>query len=114
MGAAGSTDGFPAAGHDHVQEGVIDRFRSLPMAPSAVLTGRTCSDVVNNVILLGVTWLTGLLVGWRIHTSVGEALAGYLLLLLFAYAISWVLAWVGLLTPSVEVLNQASSTVIFR
>ena len=98
---------------DDVQKGIIDRFRSLPMAPSAVLTGRTVSDVVNNVIVLVVMSLTGLLVGWRINTSFGEALAGYLLLLLFAYAISWVMAFVGLLIPSVEVLNQASFIVIF-
>jgi ABC-2 type transport system permease protein len=98
---------------DDVQKGIIDRFRSLPMAPSAVLTGRTLSDVINNVIVLVVMSLTGLIVGWRIHTSFGEALLGYLLLLLFAYAISWVMAWVGLLIPSVEVLNQASFIVIF-
>jgi ABC-2 type transport system permease protein len=98
---------------DDVQKGIIDRFRSLPMAPSAVLTGRTVSDVVNNVIVLVVMSLTGLIVGWRIRTSVVEALGGYLLLLLFAYAISWVMAWVGLLIPSVEVLNQASFIVIF-
>ena len=98
---------------DDVQKGIIDRFRSLPMAPSAVLTGRTLSDVINNVIVLVVMSLTGLLVGWRIHTSPLEALGGYLLLLLFAYAVSWVMAWVGLLIPSVEVLNQASFIVIF-
>ena len=98
---------------DDVQKGIIDRFRSLPMAPSAVLTGRTVSDVANNVIVLVVMSLTGLLVGWRIRTSFVEALGGYLLLLLFAYAISWVMAWVGLLIPSVEVLNQASFIVIF-
>ncbi|SDU97882.1 ABC transporter efflux protein, DrrB family [Microlunatus sagamiharensis] len=98
---------------DDVQKGIVDRFRSLPMAPSAVLTGRTLSDVINNVIVLVVMSLTGLLVGWRIHTSVLEALDGYVLLLLFAYAISWVMAWVGLLIPSVEVLNQASFIVIF-
>jgi ABC-2 type transport system permease protein len=98
---------------DDVQKGIIDRFRSLPMAPSAVLTGRTLSDVINNVIVLVVMSLSGLLVGWRIHTSLPEALGGYLLLLLFAYAVSWVMAWVGLLIPSVEVLNQASFIVIF-
>ena len=98
---------------DDVQKGIIDRFRSLPMAPSAVLTGRTLSDVINNVIVLVVMSLTGLLVGWRIHTSFFEALGGYLLLLLFAYAVSWVMAFVGLLIPSVEVLNQASFIVIF-
>ncbi|HEY0239767.1 MAG TPA: ABC transporter permease [Friedmanniella sp.] len=98
---------------DDVQKGIIDRFRSLPMAPSAVLTGRTLSDVINNVIVLVVMSLTGLVVGWRIHTSFFEALGGYLLLLLFAYAVSWVMAFVGLLIPSVEVLNQASFIVIF-
>ena len=98
---------------DDVQKGIIDRFRSLPMAPSAVLSGRTFSDVVNNVIVLVVMSLTGLLVGWRIRSSFLEALGGFLLLLVFAYAISWIMAWVGLLVPSVEVINQASFIVIF-
>lgn len=98
---------------DDVQKGIIDRFRSLPMAPSAVLSGRTLSDVVNNVIVLVVMSLTGLLVGWRIRSSLLEALTGYILLLLFAYAISWVMAWVGLLVPSVDVFNQATFIVIF-
>jgi ABC transporter DrrB family efflux protein len=98
---------------DDVQKGIIDRFRSLPMAPSAVLTGRTLSDVVNNIIVLVVMSLTGLLVGWRIRGSFWEAAAGYAILLVFAYAISWVMAYVGLLVPSVEVVNQASFIVIF-
>jgi ABC-2 type transport system permease protein len=98
---------------DDVKKGIIDRFRSLPMAPSAVLTGRTMSDVVNNVLVLVVMSLTGLLVGWAIHSSVGEAAAGFALLILFAYAISWVMAWLGLLVPSVEVFNNATFIVIF-
>jgi len=98
---------------DDVKKGIIDRFRSLPMSPSAVLTGRTLSDVVNNVIVLVVMSLTGLLVGWRIHTSVVEAATGYLLLLVFAYAISWVMAWVGMLVPGPEVFNNASFIVVF-
>ncbi len=98
---------------DDVQKGIIDRFRSLPMAPSAVLTGRTLSDVVNNVIVLLVMSLTGLIVGWRIRSSLLEAVAGYGILILFAYAISWVMAWVGLLVPSPEVFNQATFIVIF-
>ncbi|WP_300015232.1 ABC transporter permease [Pseudonocardia sp.] len=102
-----------AAMAEDVRKGIVDRFRSLPMAPSAVLTGRTLSDVLNNVIVLIVMSLTGLLIGWRINTSVGEALAGFLLLLLFAYAISWVMAWVGLLVPSPEVVNNASFIVTF-
>ncbi|HTZ43442.1 MAG TPA: ABC transporter permease [Jatrophihabitans sp.] len=98
---------------DDMKKGIIDRFRSLPMSRSAVLVGRTTSDVGNNVIVIVVMSLTGLLVGWRIRSSAGEALAGFLLLLLFAYAISWIMAWVGLLVPSPEVVNNASFMVIF-
>lgn len=98
---------------DDVQKGIIDRFRSLPMSRTAVLTGRTLSDVVNNVLVLVVMSLTGLLVGWRIRSSFLDAVAGYLVLIVFAYAISWVMAYVGLLVPSVEVVNQASFIVIF-
>jgi len=98
---------------EDIQKGIVDRFRTLPMSPSAVLTGRTLSDVVNNVIVLIVMGLTGLLVGWRINTSVGEALLGFLLLLVFAYAISWIMAWVGMLVPTPEVVNNASFVIIF-
>ena len=98
---------------EDVQKGIIDRFRTLPMSPSAVLAGRTLSDVVNNVLVLIVMSLTGLLVGWRITTSVLDALAAYLLLLAFAYAISWIMAWIGLIVPSPEVVNNAAFVVIF-
>lgn len=98
---------------EDVKKGIIDRFRSLPMSGSAVLFGRTLSDVVNNVIVLVVMSLTGLVVGWRIRTSVAEALLGFLLLLLFAYAFSWIMAWIGMLVPSPEVVNNASFIVIF-
>jgi len=98
---------------DDMKKGIIDRFRSLPMSRSAVLIGRTGSDVANNVLIITVMSLTGLLVGWRIRSSVGEAIAGFLLLLVFAYAISWIMAWVGLIVPSVEVVNNASFVVIF-
>ena len=98
---------------EDVRKGLIDRFRSLPMAPSAVLTGRTFSDLVNNVLVLLVMSLTGLVVGWRIRGSVGEAVLGYLVLLAFAYAISWIMAWVGMLVPSPEVVNNAAFIIIF-
>ena len=98
---------------EDVKKGILDRFRSLPMSPSAVLSGRTLSDVLNNVIVLVVMGLTGLLVGWRIRTSVLEALGGFVLLLVFAYAISWVMAWIGMLVPSPEVVNNASFIIIF-
>lgn len=98
---------------DDIQKGIIDRFRSLPMAQGSVLVGRTLSDVANNVLVVIVMALTGLAVGWRIHTSVLEGLAGFVMLLLFAYAFSWVMAYVGLLAPSPEVVNSASFIVIF-
>jgi ABC-2 type transport system permease protein len=98
---------------EDIQKGIIDRFRSLPMSPSAVLFGRTLSDVVNNVIVVVVMSLTGLVVGWRIHTSVAEAIGGFLILLIFAYAFSWVMAMMGLLAPSPEVVNNASFVIIF-
>jgi ABC-2 type transport system permease protein len=98
---------------EDMQKGIIDRFRTLPMARSAVLVGRTTSDVVINLISLVVMSLTGLLVGWSIHTSFGEALLGFVLLLLFAYALSWMMAVVGLWIRSPEVFNNASFIVIF-
>ncbi len=105
---------FTGAGlADDIQKGIIDRFRSLPMSRSAVLVGRTASDIFYNVLTITVMSATGLLVGWRIRTSVLEAVAGFLLLLLFAYAFSWVMGYVGLLVPSPEVLNNASFIVIF-
>jgi ABC-type polysaccharide/polyol phosphate export permease len=78
-----------------------------------VLFGRTLSDVVNNVLVMVVMALTGLAVGWRIRTSVLEALGGFLILLAFAYAFSWVMAMVGLLAPSPEVVNNGAFVIIF-
>jgi ABC transporter DrrB family efflux protein len=98
---------------EDMQKGIIDRFRSLPMSPSAVLTGRTASDVLINVISLVVMSITGLLVGWRINSSALEALGGFALLLVFAYALSWVMAVVGLWIRTPEVYNNASFMVIF-
>jgi ABC-2 type transport system permease protein len=104
---------FTGAGiAEDMQKGIIDRFRSLPMSRSAVLIGRTASDVVYNVLSIVIMSLTGLLVGWRIRGSMLDAVAAYLLLLLFAYAFSWVMGFVGLLVPSVEVINNASFMVI--
>jgi ABC-2 type transport system permease protein len=105
---------FTGAGiAEDLQKGIIDRFRSLPMSRGAVLAGRTASDVVYNVLSITIMVITGLLVGWRIRGSLLEALAGFALLLLFAYAVSWVMAYVALLVPSVEVINNASFMVIF-
>jgi ABC-2 type transport system permease protein len=98
---------------DDVGKGIIDRFRSLPMARSAVLTGRTLSDVVYNGGILIVLMLTGLAVGWTVRTGLPEFLAGVALLLLFAFAMAWVGVWLGLSVPTVEVAQQVGFTVLF-
>jgi len=98
---------------EDLQKGIIDRFRSLPMSGSAVLVGRTTADVGINIVTFVVMALTGLLVGWRIRGSALDALFAVLLLLAFAYSISWVMAVVGLTVRTPEVVNNASFIVIF-
>jgi len=98
---------------EDLQKGIIDRFRSLPMSPSSVVVGRTVSDIGINVVSLCVMSLTGLIVGWRIRSSVLEAVGGYLLILVFAFAISWIMAAVALTVRTPEVVNNASFIVIF-
>jgi ABC-type polysaccharide/polyol phosphate export permease len=106
--------GFTGSGlAEDMTKGIIDRFRSLPMARSAVLIGRTGSDVLYNSISIAVMSITGLLVGWRIRTGVIQAIGGFLLLLLFSYAVSWIMAYVGLKVASVQVFQNASFMVIF-
>lgn len=105
---------FTGAGiAEDMQKGIINRFRSLPMSRLAVLAGRTASDVIYNFLSLVIMALTSLLIGWRIRDGIVDALLGFALLLLFAYAVSWIMAYVGLLVPSVEVVNNASFMVIF-
>ncbi len=98
---------------DDLNKGLLDRFRSLPMGRSAVLFGRTMSDVVYNGGILVVLMLTGLLVEWRVHTGVLELLGGVGLLLLFTFAMSWLGVWIGLMVPTVEVAQQLGFTVLF-
>jgi ABC-2 type transport system permease protein len=98
---------------EDMKKGIIDRFRSLPMSGAAVLIGRTVSDIVINLISLAVMAATGLVVGWRIRSSVLDAIAGFALLVLFSYAFSWVMGWVGLIVPGPEVVQNAAFIVIF-
>jgi ABC transporter DrrB family efflux protein len=98
---------------DDLNKGLLDRFRSLPMAGSAVLSGRMVADVVYNAGILVVLMISGFVVGWRVNTGVPELLAGIGLLLLFAVAMSAIGVWLGLVVPSVEVAQQVSFTVLF-
>ncbi|MBF4615198.1 ABC transporter permease [Curtobacterium sp. VKM Ac-1376] len=96
-----------------LKEGLIDRFRTLPMSASAVLVGRTNSDLVLNSISMVIMMLTGLAVGWRVNSSPLEFLAGIALLLLFSYAFSWVMALLGMSVKTPEVINNASFMILF-
>ena len=108
----GSTFSGAAMAQD-LKEGIIDRFRSLPITSSAVLIGRTNSDLVLNSISMVIMMLTGLLVGWRVNSSVPEFLAGVGLLLLFSYSFSWVMALLGMSVKTPEVINNASFLILF-
>jgi ABC-2 type transport system permease protein len=98
---------------DDVNKGILDRFRSLPMARSAVLSGRALADLVYNAGILAVLMASGFAVGWRVHTGVLEVLGGVGLLLMVTFAMSWIGVWIGLKVPSVEVANQVGFTFIF-
>jgi ABC transporter DrrB family efflux protein len=97
---------------DDVNKGIIDRFRSLPMSRSAVITGRTFSDVIYNAGILIVLMITGFVVGWRVD-SIPNLVLGFVLLLFFAYGMTWLGVWLGLNVPTVEVAQQVIFTVLF-
>ncbi len=108
----GSTYSGSAMAQD-LRDGIIDRFRTLPMSPSAVLVGRTNGDLFINAISMVVMMITALIAGWRVRSSPLEAVAAVALLLLFAYALSWVMAYLGMLVRSPEVINNVSFLVLF-
>ena len=98
---------------DDLRKGLIDRFRSLPMARSAVLAGRTLADVATNAVSLVVIIVVGLLVGFNFSTSPFEVAAGLGLLLLFGYAFSWIFAFIALYSSSPEGAQSLGFVVIF-
>jgi ABC transporter DrrB family efflux protein len=96
-----------------LQRGLVDRFRSLPMAKSAVLTGRTLSDLVRNAFVIIVMWSVGLLVGFRPQGNFLSWLAAAGLLLLTSFAFSWISATIGLLVSTVEAAQSAGFIWLF-
>ena len=99
--------------NEDVRKGLIDRFRSLPMSRAAVLGGRTLADVATNLLSIVILIVTGLIIGFTFHTSFLHAIAGVGLLLLFGYAFSWFLAFLGLLVRSPESVNSVGFIVVF-
>jgi len=98
---------------EDADKGIMDRFRSLPMRPGAVLGGHTIATLIENTLVLFMLSVTGLLVGWRIRGSLLDAFLAYLLLILFAYSLTWVGAWIGLHMPNPQVAGTAGLAWIF-
>jgi len=99
--------------NDDMNKGLIDRFRSLPMARPAVVGGRVVADVLYNAIILVVLMISGLAVGWRVTSSVPEFLLAVLLLGAFTFAMTWVGVFMGMKAPTVEVVQQIGFITIF-
>ncbi|WP_405960455.1 ABC transporter permease [Streptomyces sp. NBC_00024] len=108
-----ATAGAGAGIADDMHKGLIDRFRSLPMARGAVLTGRTLADLVQTTFTLAVLAVVALLVGWRTHTSFGEVLGAFGLLLLLGYAFTWVGALIGLSVSTPEAATSGGLIWLF-
>jgi ABC-2 type transport system permease protein len=98
---------------EDMKRGIIDRFRSLPMASGGVLIGRTFADAARQILVLFVLSVTGLLIGWRINDGVLNAIYAYLLLLLFAYTVAWIGSWIGLYMPNPETAQTAGLVWLF-
>lgn len=90
---------------DDMQKGLVDRFRSMPIPRVSVLIGRTLGDSSRNILVVTVMALCGLAVGWQANNGLLSAVAGFLLLLTFGYAMAWVGCLIGLSVPSTEVAN---------
>ncbi|MEU9362866.1 ABC transporter permease [Streptomyces sp. NPDC051784] len=108
-----ATAGAGAGIAEDMHKGLIDRFRSLPMARGAVLTGRTLADLVQTAVTLVVLAGVALLVGWRTHTNIGEVLGGFGLLLLLGYAFTWIGALIGLSVRTPEAATSGGLIWLF-
>jgi ABC-2 type transport system permease protein len=96
-----------------MNEGIVDRFRSLPMARSAFLTGHLIAELAAAALAVTVLALSGLIVGWRIHEDVPHALAGFALLLLFAFAMLWIGTLIGVWARSPDAVQGIAFIFIF-
>jgi ABC transporter DrrB family efflux protein len=98
---------------EDVTKGFVDRLRSLPMYQSAMLVGRTFSDLCRNLLTFAVMFVVGYAVGFRVEGTVLEAVLATLLLLMFSYSFSWIAALIGLSVNSVEAANSAGFIWMF-
>jgi ABC-2 type transport system ATP-binding protein len=98
---------------EDLERGVVDRFRSMPMARSAVLLGRTVADLVRNVLIIGLMIVVGYVIGFRFHTGLPGALASVAVVSAFGFALSWIFAFVALVVGGAEAAQSAGFVVIF-
>lgn len=98
---------------EDLAKGLVDRFRSLPMARAAVLAGRTLADTMRNIFVVTLMFAVGSLIGFRIGGSVSDAATAFAILLLFGFAFSWVSATIGLLVKNVETAQVAGFVWVF-
>ena len=98
---------------EDLERGVVDRFRSMPMARSAVLLGRTVADLVRNVLIIGLMIVVGYVVGFRFHGGVAGALASIAVVAAFGFALSWIFAFLGLTVRGAEAAQSAGFVVTF-
>lgn len=108
-----ATAGASAGIAEDMHKGLVDRFRSLPMARGAVLTGRTIADLVQTALTLIVLAAVALIVGWRAHDGIWRALAGFGLLLLLGYAFTWIGALIGLSVRTPEAATSGGLIWLF-
>jgi ABC-2 type transport system ATP-binding protein len=98
---------------EDLARGVVDRFRSMPMARSAVLAGRTVADLVRNVLIIGLMIAVGYAVGFRFHGGLAGAVACIAVVTAFGFALSWIFAFVALTVRGAEAAQTAGFVVIF-
>jgi ABC-2 type transport system permease protein len=98
---------------DDLQKGLIDRFRSLPMARSAVLAGRTAADTVSVFMQTILMLIVAYLVGYRLHEGGWEALLAFIIIVAVGYAFTWVSAFAGLALKTIEAVQAALFTIVF-
>ncbi|WP_026874979.1 ABC transporter permease [Jiangella gansuensis] len=98
---------------DDMQKGLIDRFRSLPMARSAVISGRVVADLANQFIVLVIMIICGFIVGWTFHNGIAQFIAAVGLMMLFAFAMLWVGALIGLSVGNPQVAASAGLIWLF-
>ena len=98
---------------EDLRRGVIDRFRSMPMARSAVLLGRTTADLVRNVVIIGLMIAVGYLIGFRFQAGILPALGCVALVAAFGFALSWIFAFVSLVVRGAESAQTAGFVLLF-